>query len=295
VIGTPRRGGYYLDDGPEENPPDNLDRVPDAEPRPEPLHRFANNPYSVFGRDYVPATGLKPYRARGIASWYGKRFHGQKTSSGEPYDMYAMTAAHPTLPIPSYARVTNVANGRSVVVRINDRGPFHSDRIIDLSYTAAYKLGYIARGSTEVQVESIIPGAAPAGAPTVQARAASADPLAELLAVRHPGTSPQGSTELPSPLAGEGLGERGEPPKAAGGADGNVFLQLGVFSSSERAENLRTRVLRDLAWLGEKLFVVARDGKFRLHVGPYASAGEAHGIAERIRAVLDVKPLLIPR
>lgn len=156
---VPRRGGYYLDDGPGENAPENLDAIPDAVPKAEPLHRFANNPYSALGRDYVPMREARPYRARGIASWYGRRYHGQKTSSGEPYDMYGMTAAHPTLPIPSYARVTNPANGRSVVVRINDRGPFHADRIIDLSYTAAWKLGYVNNGSALVEVENILPGA----------------------------------------------------------------------------------------------------------------------------------------
>src|ERR1700690_2605358 len=114
-------GGYYKDDGPGDNPPANLDAIPDAVPRVEPLNRFANRPYTVFGREYVPATSLRPYKERGIASWYGRKFHNQKTSSGEVYDMYAMTAAHPTLPLPSYARVTNVSTGKSVVVRVNDR------------------------------------------------------------------------------------------------------------------------------------------------------------------------------
>ena len=120
----PSKPGYYKDDGPGESPPANLDSIPDAQPRPEALHRFANRPYTVFGREYVPATSLRPYKERGIASWYGRKFHGEKTSIGETYDMYAMTAAHPTLPLPSYARVTNVATGKSVVVRVNDRGPF---------------------------------------------------------------------------------------------------------------------------------------------------------------------------
>ena len=151
----PKKGGYYKDDGPHERPPSNLDSIADAKPRAEPLHRFANRPYTVLGRDYKPLTSLQPFRQRGMASWYGKRFHGQKTSSGETYDMYKMTAAHPTLPIPSYVRVTNLANGRSVVVRINDRGPFHAGRIIDLSYVAAHKLGYIAAGSAQVEVEAI--------------------------------------------------------------------------------------------------------------------------------------------
>lgn len=152
-----RPGGYYKDDGPHEQVPDNLASIPDAQPRVEPLSRFANRPYEVFGKRYVPLASVQPFRQRGLASWYGKRFHGQKTSSGERYDMYAMTAAHPTLPIPSYARVTRVATGRSVVVRINDRGPFHAGRIIDLSYAAAFRLGIIGVGSGEVDVEAIVP------------------------------------------------------------------------------------------------------------------------------------------
>lgn len=155
---TSRPGGYYLDDGPPERPPADLDRVVDAVPRIEPLHKYANRPYNALGRDYVPMTSLQPFRQRGMASWYGKRYHGQKTSSGEVYDMYAMTAAHPTLPIPSYARVTNLANGRSVVVRINDRGPFRGTRIIDVSYVAAHKLGFIQAGQAQVDVEAVVPG-----------------------------------------------------------------------------------------------------------------------------------------
>jgi rare lipoprotein A len=154
---TPERRGYYKDDGPGEHPPDNLETLPDAVPRLEPLSRFANRPYSVFGRDYVPATSLRPYRERGIASWYGRKFHNQKTSTGETYDMYAMTAAHPVLPIPSYARVTSLRTGKQVVVRINDRGPFHSNRAIDLSYAAANRLGLIGTGSGEVEIDAIVP------------------------------------------------------------------------------------------------------------------------------------------
>lgn len=150
---TSRRGGYYMDDGPGESPPPDLAAIPNAQPRREALSSRANRPYVVFGRSYQPMTVLQPYRQRGHASWYGRKFHGQKTSNGEIYDMYAMTAAHPTLPIPSFARVTNVANGEQVIVRINDRGPFLQGRIIDLSYTAASKLGYIRAGSAEVDVE----------------------------------------------------------------------------------------------------------------------------------------------
>ena len=150
----PSRGGR--DDGPGA-PPGNLDRIGDARPKSEPLNPGANSPYTVLGRKYVPYQSLKPYRQRGIASWYGRKFHGRRTSSGERYDMYAMTAAHTILPIPSYVRVTNLSNGHSVVVRVNDRGPFHAERIIDLSYTAAHKLGFVNAGSAQVEVEAILP------------------------------------------------------------------------------------------------------------------------------------------
>jgi rare lipoprotein A len=151
-------GGYYKDDGPGGRPPVDLDRVADARPKAEPLHRGANNPYAALGKKYTPYRSLKPHRERGLASWYGRRFHGKPTASGERYDMYAMTAAHTILPIPSYARVTHLGTGRSVIVRINDRGPFRTDRIIDLSYAAAHRLGYVQAGSARVEVEAILPG-----------------------------------------------------------------------------------------------------------------------------------------
>ena len=151
------RGGYYQDDGPGDAPPPNLLATPDPEPIIEPYSTRGNKPYSVFGKTYTPITDNTPLKQRGMGSWYGKKFHGQKTSSGELYDMYKMSAAHPTLPIPSYARVTNVKNGAQVIVRVNDRGPFHSKRIIDLSYTAALKLGYIGYGSAELDVERLLP------------------------------------------------------------------------------------------------------------------------------------------
>jgi len=142
-------------DGPEAQPPAGLAQVPDAEPRIEAIRSGGpNKPYEALGRAYVPMTEDRPFVERGLASWYGRKFQGRRTSSGEPYDMYKMTAAHPTLPIPSYARVRNPANGREVVVRINDRGPFEPGRIVDLSYTAALKLD-VLRGVAPVEVERI--------------------------------------------------------------------------------------------------------------------------------------------
>jgi rare lipoprotein A len=156
---APKKGGYYKDDGPGASPPSSLSGVADAKPRNEPLHRYANRPYEVFGKKYVPLASVRPFHQRGVASWYGKRFHGQKTASGETYDMYAMSAAHPILPIPSYVRVTHLKSGKQVIVRINDRGPFHSGRVIDLSYAAAHRLGLLGTGSGEVEIEAIVPGA----------------------------------------------------------------------------------------------------------------------------------------
>ncbi|MEQ8800534.1 septal ring lytic transglycosylase RlpA family protein [Haliea sp.] len=130
--------------------------VRDAVPRPDPILALGNlSPYTVLGETYHILPSLANYRERGIASWYGTKFNGQKTSNGEIYDLYAATAAHKTLPIPCYARVTNLENGRTVVVRVNDRGPFHSDRLIDLSYGAAVKLGFMEVGTAPVEVEVI--------------------------------------------------------------------------------------------------------------------------------------------
>src|SRR4029079_5469632 len=154
-----RGGGYYLDDGPGANPPADIDSIPEAVPRIETTRSATSRPYVAMGKTYTPMTSLQPYKARGIATWYGRRYHGKPTASGEVYDMYSMSAAPPTLPIPSYARVTNLANGKAVVVRVNDRGPFVDGRIIDLSYSAAHRIGVLAGGSAMVEVEAIIPGA----------------------------------------------------------------------------------------------------------------------------------------
>ncbi|MBK9136715.1 MAG: septal ring lytic transglycosylase RlpA family protein [Betaproteobacteria bacterium] len=131
-------------DGPPDSVPAGVERTPDAVPRIEPIRAGGpNRPYSIAGRTYVPLTGDVPFAETGLASWYGRKFHGRPTSSGEPYDMFAMTAAHKTMPIPSYARVRNPANGREIVVRVNDRGPFADGRVIDLSYAAAARLGVL--------------------------------------------------------------------------------------------------------------------------------------------------------
>lgn len=143
-------------DGPPDRPPADLTQVPDAVPKVEPiLPKGPNKPYVVEGQAYEPLAADVPFKQRGVSSWYGAKFHGRRTASGEVYSMYGMTAAHRTLPIPSYARVRAVQSGKSVIVRINDRGPFHSSRVLDLSYTAAAKLDLLGKGTIEVEIERL--------------------------------------------------------------------------------------------------------------------------------------------
>lgn len=258
-------GGYLAGDGPGTDAPANLDAIPDAVPKNEPLHRYANRPYVALGKTYTPLTLTGSYKERGIASWYGKKFHGQRTSSGEVYDMYGMTAAHPTLPIPSYARVTNVANQKSVVVRINDRGPFLHERVIDLSYTAAHKLGIINSGSAEVEVESLTAGASVLAKPdTVESR-----PLDKAEA-----------SSTPMPVA------------EAAAAGSNVYLQLGAFKTREAAENFLAQMRTKLGDAGKQLSVFLKDGLNRVHLGPYTSQDEARSSADSLSGKLGFKPLL---
>ena len=282
-----RGGGFYKDDGPAEEIPEGLDDIPDAAPKWEPLHKPATKPYVVLGKEYVPNTAVKPYKARGIASWYGKKFHGQKTSIGEPYDMFAMTAAHPTLALPSYVRVTNVQSGKTVVVRVIDRGPFHADRVIDLSYTAAYKLGLVNGGSGQVDVQAIIHGEA------------SSTSYAQLSPPPRPTTSDKDEIEQLS----RQMAIEEQPPRAAAkistpgetGAIKGIYLQLGAFSSQDNAENLKNHLLQELDWLNESMRVNPGDGIHRLHLGPYASRSDAERVAEKIRGALGYQPTIITR
>ncbi|RTL52263.1 MAG: septal ring lytic transglycosylase RlpA family protein [Rhodocyclaceae bacterium] len=276
-------GGFYQDDGPGDNPPEDMEAIPDAVPKMEPLHKFANNPYSVLGKDYVPMRTLGGYKAQGIASWYGRKFHGQKTSSGEPYDMYGMTAAHPILPIPSYARVTNPASGKSVVVRVNDRGPFHADRIMDLSYTAAWKLGLVGGGSGQVIVESVLPGDdLPVYAAAKPQQAAQADPIEKLARMDDAVAK---SAPPPSPA-----------PAAPLGADGKgTFIQLGAFGNPDNAESFRSHMARELEGFADMLRTEVAGKLHRVQLGPFASRSEAEAAVSKIASSLGVKPTIVVR
>ncbi len=283
-------GGYYKDDGPGADIPANLDTIPDAVPRVEP-HAAANfRPYVVFGKQYVPVSDERPFRQEGTASWYGRKFHGKKTANGETYDMYAMSAAHPTLPIPSYARVTHASTRKSVVVRINDRGPFHSSRIIDLSYVAAAKLGLIGPGSGQVIVEAITnadirnnlvdtPKAAPLApapvpaAPPVQAvQAAPATPVAVNVAQMDNSSAVASASQI-------------------GTAPSQIYLQFGAFSVMQTADGLAQKLNQQIGGVESRQARVNSANKlYRVQIGPYPSRTDAVNAAQRLEAATGLQP-----
>ncbi|MDP3819014.1 MAG: septal ring lytic transglycosylase RlpA family protein [Methylotenera sp.] len=272
-------GGYYLDDGPGENAPANLDGIPGAILKTEQINLRANKPYSALGQKYTPMTTYVPYKKQGVASWYGKRFHGKKTSTGEIYDMYAMTAAHTVLPIPSYAKVTNPANGRSVIVRINDRGPFKHSRLIDLSYAAAYQLRLIKQGSGLVEVETIDTSAEGMRKMSSNNSLQTASPTESL--------SPNNETVVtlvPSAPATVSV--------ATNTSFNNIqstqyYVQAGAFKNEVNGTLLQKKIQGlDMA---ENVGVanVYNDGLYRVKLGPYTSKNEADISASNIRKQLN--------
>lgn len=298
-------------DGPPaaEEIPANVAQIPDAVPQAEPRSNFGNpDSYEVYGDHYVILKDTRGYKERGYASWYGKKFQGKRTSSGEPYDMFKMTAAHKTLPIPCYARVTNLDNGHSVVVRINDRGPFHEGRIIDLSYTAAVKLGSLGKGSIPVEVEAIDPSmpnpttqfagnrppaplpmpppiqvAAPAPAPPrlptpTMSVALAAAPPAQMAVPQPAAPSPQPAAAVPAPTRLEVASAR---PVAASGppvltvpaqavAPTVRYLQTGLFNDPINAVTMREQ-LNGLGISNVQLKNDVRNGNSvsRVLIGPF--------------------------
>jgi rare lipoprotein A len=231
--------------------PMNFSHLPDAVPKHETRTRAGNPPtYVVLGKRYHVMQESTGYKERGISSWYGKKFHGRKTSNGETYNMYAMTAAHKTLPIPSYLQVINLDNGKSVVVRVNDRGPFHDNRIIDLSYAAASKLGFAQNGTGKVELRALEPGQSPT-ATTL----ASADP----------------EEDIPTPSS------------VRSPTHNKLFLQLGSFISLNNAESLRAQLaLNNVTTAEVQQTEVDRKNIYRVRIGPIASIEEADDLASRI-------------
>jgi rare lipoprotein A len=251
--------------------------IPDAVPKVEPLSRYGNPPYyEVFGKRYYVLSSSVDYLERGVASWYGPGFHEVRTSSGETYDMYAMTAAHKTLPLPAYVRVTNLENGHSVVVRVNDRGPFVGNRIIDLSYTAAARLDMLRNGTAMVEVRGIDPRA----------------PLAELTTPLSASVTPQSGQSAPAPTSVVGVTPSTptvpvtptSATAAAAPAHAPLFVQAGAFADPANAERLAAK-LRG----GEygKIFVrddvIAGRRMYRVRIGPVPNVPEF----DRIVAALE--------
>ena len=251
---VPRGGGYYQDDGPHARPAVDISKVPDAVPRDEPLSARGNKPYSVFNVGYRPLKNAKGYRERGVASWYGKKFHGRLTSSGEPYDMYSMTAAHKTLPLPSYVRVRNLRNGKSVVVRVNDRGPFLNNRLIDLSYAAAARLNIIGTGTGVVEVESL--SGNEAAVPT--------------------------TAGLPEP---EAVPQTFVP---------RLYLQVGAFTSRDNAESLKQRLAQaDLQPVHIQDTALDSTPLYRVRIGPLSNVDESDRLAARVAAQGLPSPVVV--
>jgi rare lipoprotein A len=269
-----------LRDGPDPNPPTDLHRVPDPIPRIETIRSGGpNKPYEVFGIGYVPITVDRPFTERGLASWYGRKFHGRPTASGETYNMYAMTAAHPTLPIPSYVRVRNPANGREVIVRVNDRGPFHRGRVIDLSYTAALKLDLL-RNVAPVEIRRLTHE-------EIQSGAWRRDVVPDAPAI---------AADAPAPDAAPPTVEAARSPSTAPTAAGRGYwVQLGAFRERDGAVTFHQRVAAELDWLAPLLAIFEEQPVHRLQAGPYGSRDAALEAAARIRESLQLVPVVVER
>jgi len=255
-----RSGGYYQDDGPDARPPADVLAIPDAVPKSEPKSAKGNNTYSVEGKTYNPLKDASGYHERGVASWYGKKFHGKRTSSGEPYDMYAMTAAHKTLPLPCYVRVRNLENDRVIVARVNDRGPFLHNRLIDLSYAGAARLGILGTGTGMVEVEVINPDES-----DVQVA-----------------TTKESTVEIFPYVTGK---EPAKPPATAP----KLYLQAGAFGQMDNAVNLRNRLEREAA---QPVFIqsalVSNSSLqeptriYRVRIGPLTSIEEGDRLTQKL-------------
>ena len=284
-MGTRYRHGAIVarpvHDGPGDDAPANIDSIPDAQLKTEaPLVR-ANKPYSALGLKYVPMTSYAPYTKRGVASWYGKRYHGKQTSSGEVYDMYGMSGAHTTLPIPSYVRVTNPENKRSVIVRINDRGPFKHDRIIDLSYAAAYKLRLTEKGSGLVEVEWI-DTSAEALRKMNDTQVASSENIVEITPVSNKETPAPAVAPTPTPT----------PKNNTVVDNANYYVQVGAFKNEVNGDLLQKKILGlDLA--GDAAVTnVYNDGIYRVRLGPFDTRKQADISVSKVRKQLNMHAIV---
>ncbi|WP_028238631.1 septal ring lytic transglycosylase RlpA family protein [Stutzerimonas azotifigens] len=269
-----------------------VSQIPDAVPMPH-YGPVKANPYTVLGKTYYPINDARRYVETGTASWYGTKFHGQATANGEEYDLYGMSAAHKTLPLPSYVKVTSLENGRSVILRVNDRGPFYSDRIIDLSFAAAKKLGYAERGTARVKVEGIDPqqwwAARGQSAPMVlaQPKRAAAAPVAVAAPVVEQYTPPaqqHAAAVVPVQVQAQG----------APGTDAGLFLQVGAFANPDAAELLKDKLA---SLVSAPVFVSSvthnQQVLHRVRLGPIASQDEVAQLEQSVRVANLGQPRLV--
>jgi len=305
------KGGYYKDDGPGDNPPEGLEFTVDPIPMVESFSRSANKPYVIFGKTYTPiADSTTPFIQRGVGSWYGKKFHGQRTSSGEPYDMYKITAAHPTLPIPSYARVTNLGNGKQIIVRINDRGPFHASRIIDLSYTAALKLQILGKGSSQIEVERLLPADIERMAENRKNQAVPVNQPAPVLAnnafpTRAPEVAAVVSTSpVPAPasvnMEALNTAQDSRPVEklstvAVTPATTGFYLQFGAYAIRANAENIMGHLKGKADNRLPGFDIVQQGSLYRLLSGPFNSRAEAQQVLAQVGDLGVGRPIVIQR
>ena len=247
--------------------PTRIDRAEKVVPKVEPKSKYGNpESYVVFGQRYHTLPSAKGYIEQGIASWYGTKFHGRRTSSGETYDMYAMTAAHKTLPLPTYARVTNKKNGRSIIVRINDRGPFHENRIIDLSYAAATKLGIVTTGTGLVEVIAIDPS-----------RQATNKP------VKPKSVLPEDVIDVGEPASSVEIVEPSLPTAEELENNVGIFVQLGAFRSQENAQKLRdTFADHKVGQVSVKQEIFENESIYKVWIGPLDTVEQADSTVEKI-------------
>lgn len=276
--------------------PKGLANLPDPVPRNEPKSRYGNHsPYVVFGKQYRVLASADGYREAGIASWYGAKFHGRPTSSGEPYDMYRLTAAHKSLPVPTYVRVTNLDNGKSSIVRVNDRGPFHERRIIDLSYAAAVKLGFEDRGTARVLVE-VVDGSAERQVARTPARAPKPAPrrVAEPRQPVSVATVPSARVTQRKVTVRQEVALDPGIAAAIGGGDltTQLFLQAGAFSQLASAEKLRLELVE---LIGDAVHIhqTAMDELYRVRIGPVAHLSEATRLQALIVTANFGMPLIV--
>lgn len=306
------RGGYYMDDGPAEVIPPDLEKTPDPVPVIEPFSRTGNKPYQVFGKTYTPINDTTtPFKQRGVASWYGKKFHGKRTSSGELYDMFKITGAHPILPIPSYARVTNLSNGKQIIVRINDRGPFHSNRIMDLSYTAALKLGYLGKGSGEIELERLLPDEIARMAENrksgiLQTEQTSDESLQDARRAVEREQLARGSMSKtksvdqvsPETRALDSATTAVTSIKTNSERSGLFYLQFAAFGIRANAEasreQMQNKIGEQFSSLSIPLEITQQGNLYRLQAGPFANRLEAQTILEKITSTVG-KAIVVQR